>query len=75
MQNKQLLKVRNSLLKLEKDFMKLKDRELKDREEKIKREVEQLFYKPSKDDMDNFEEQEINKIRSIKKNWYDQLIK
>ena len=58
--------------------MELKDRELRDREEKIKREIEELFYKPiivSKDDMDKFEEQEMEKIRPIKKNWYDRLIK
>ena len=59
MQNSQFLKVKNSILELEKDFMKLKDRELKDREEKTKREIEELFYKliiMSKDDVDKFEE-------------------
>ena len=40
MWNNQFLKVKNSLLELEKDFMELTDRELKDREEKIKRELE-----------------------------------
>ena len=58
--------------------MDLKDRELKDRAEKIKREIEELFYKPiimSKYDMDKFEEQEINKMRPIKKTWYDWFIK
>ena len=43
MQNDQFLKVKNSLLESEKDFMELKDRELKDREEKIKGEIEELF--------------------------------
>ena len=46
----------NQFLGLEKDFIELKDRE--------------LFYKPiimSKDDMDKFEEQEMKKIRPIKK--------
>ena len=60
--------IKNNLLELEKDFMELKDRELKDREEKIKREIEELSYKPiivSKDDMDKFEEQEMKKIRPI----------
>ena len=50
----------NHFLGSEKDFMELKDRELKDREEKMKRETEELFYKPitvSKYDMDKFEEQ------------------
>ena len=58
--------------------MELKDRELKDREEKIKREIEELFYKPiivSKDNLNKFEKQEMKKIRSIKRNWFDRLIK
>ena len=78
MQNNQFLKVKNSVLELKKDFMELKDRELKDREEKIKREIEELFFKPSivsKDDTDKFGEKEIKKIRPIKKCWYDQLNK
>ena len=73
-----VLKVKYSLLELEKDFMELKDRELKDREEKIKREIEKLFCKPiimSKDDLDKFEKQEMKKIRPIKRNWFDRLIK
>ena len=41
----QFLKVKKSLLELEKDFIELKDIELKDREVKIKREVEELFFK------------------------------
>ena len=39
--------------------MELKDRELKDREVKIKRQIEELFFKPiivSIDDMNKFEE-------------------
>ena len=62
MLNNQFLKVKNSPLELG---------ELKNREEKIKRETEELFYKPiivSKDDMDKFEEQEMKKIRPIKRN-------
>ena len=35
MQENQLLKIKNSLLELEKAFAKLKDKELKDREVKI----------------------------------------
>ena len=63
---------------MEKDFIELKDRELKEREEKIKIEIEKLFYKAiivSKDDMDKFEEQEMKKVRPIKRNWLDRLIK
>ena len=62
MQNNQFLKAKNSLLKLEKIFTKLKDRELKYRKEKIKKEIEKLFNKPitvSKDDMGKFEGQEM----------------
>ena len=69
-QNNQFLKVKNSLLELEKYFMELKDIELKDRQEKIKREVEELFFKliiMSEDDMDKSEEQEMKNIRPIKK--------
>ena len=71
MWNNQFWKVKNSLLELEKDFKRLKDKVLKDREEKIKRETEKLFYKPitvSKNDMDKSEEQEMKKIRPIKRN-------
>ena len=51
------------LLELEKDFIDLKDRELKDREIKIKREIEELFFKliffPI-EDMDWFEKRNEN---------------
>ena len=66
MLKKRFLKVKNSFLEWEKDFLKLKDRR-----EKIKREIKELFYKPiivSKDEMDKFEVQEMKKIRQIKKN-------
>ena len=42
----QFLKVRNSLLELEKGFVELKDIEMKGVEVKIKREIEQLLFKP-----------------------------
>ena len=51
--------------------------ELKDKKGKIKKEIEKLFNKPiilSKDDVDKFEEHEMNKIIPIR-NWFDQLIK
>ena len=66
------LKVNNSLLKLEKDFIELKDRELKEREVKTKREIEELFFKPlsvSEDDMDKFEQKEMKKKRPVKDTW------
>ena len=58
MRKNQFLMVKNRFLELEKDFTELKDRELKDREVKIKREIEELFFKliiVSVDDMDRFE--------------------
>ena len=66
--------MKNSLLELKKDFIELKDRELKNREVKIKREIEELFFKPlivSLDDTDKFEQKEMKKIRLIKNIWYD----
>ena len=71
MRKNQFLKVKNSHLELEKDFIELKDRQLKDREVKVKRE---LSFKPiimSIDDMDSFEQKEVKKIRPIKNIWYD----
>ena len=57
--------------------MELKDRELKDREVKIKKEIEELFFKPiivSIDEMDKFEQKEMKKIRPNKNSLYDWLI-
>ena len=39
------LKVQNSLLEIEKDFIEFNDIELKDSEAKIKREIGKLFFK------------------------------
>ena len=55
MRRNQYLKVKDSLLELKRYFIESKDRELKDRDLKIKREIEELFFKPiimSIDDMD-----------------------
>ena len=71
MQKNQFLKVKSSLLELEKDFIGLKDRELIDREVKIKREIEELLFTPiivSTDDMDKFEQKQMKKIRPTKNN-------
>ena len=73
----QFLKVKNSLSELENFFIELKERELKDRGVKTKREIEELFFKSiivSVNDMDNYEQKEMKKIRSIKNTWYDWLI-
>ena len=58
------LKVKNSLLDLENNFIGLKDEGLKDRELKIRKEIEALFFKPiilSIDDTDRSEQKEIKK--------------
>ena len=50
---------------------------MKDGEVKIKREIEELFFKPimvSIDDMDKFEQKEMKKIRPIKNACYNWLI-
>ena len=44
-QENQFLKVKNSLLELEKYFMELKGRELNDIEAQDKREIEELLFK------------------------------
>ena len=75
-EKKQFLKVKNSILVWEKDFTGLKDRELKDREVKIKREIEELFWKliiVSFDDLDKFEQKEMKKIMLIKSTLCDWL--
>ena len=58
MRKDQFLKVKNSILELEKDFIELKDRDLNDREVKIERKIEETSFKSiivSIDDMDRFE--------------------
>ena len=70
MRNNQFLKVKNSHLALKKKLWNWRIENWKI-ELKTLRYIEELFYKPimvSKDDMDKFEEQEMKKIRTIKKN-------
>ena len=79
MRKNQFLKVKNSLLELEKYFLELKDRELKDRKVKIKREIGELIFKPiivSNDDVDRLEKKkkEIKRIRLVKNVLYAWLI-
>ena len=65
---------KNDLLELEKYFINLTDKELKKREIKLKKVIEELFFKPvivSIDDMDRFEQKEIKKKRPIRITWYD----
>ena len=62
MRRSRFVKVKNELLKLENDFIGLKD--LKDKEIKIKRKIENLFLQPiivSINDMDKFEQNKMKK--------------
>ena len=55
-------------------FSELKEGELKDIEVKIKREIEELFFKliiVSVDDMNKFEEKDVKKKRPTKNTCYD----
>ena len=55
----------------------MKDKELKDREVKVKREIEELFFKPiivSIDDMDKSGQKQMKKIMPFKNTCYDWLI-
>ena len=50
---------------------------MKDREVKIKREIEELFFKPiilSIENIDKFEQREMKIIRLFKNTWHDWLI-
>ena len=71
MRKTQFLKVKNSLLVLKKDVTGLGDTELKETEVQIKREIEDLLFKPiivSIDDMNKFEQNEMEKKRPINNN-------
>ena len=55
----------------------MKDKELKDMEVKIKRGIEEIFFKQMIvpiDDMNKLEQKEMKKIRPIKNTLYDCLI-
>ena len=57
--------------------MESNNTELKHRKEKLKRETEELSYKPIivlKKDLDKFEEQEMKNLRQIIISWFDQSI-
>ena len=72
-----ILKIKISLLKLEKGLKELRDKELKDREIEIRKEIEEPFFQSVTvyiDDMDKSEDKEIMKRRLFAENtWYDWL--
>lgn len=63
MRRNQCLKVKDSLLELKRYFIESKDRELKDRDLKIKREIEELFFKPIIMSIDDMDKSEGNKAK------------
>ena len=63
MRRNQCLKVKDSLLELKRHFIESKDRELKDRDLKIKREIEELFFKPIIMSIDDMDKSEGNKAK------------
>ena len=63
MRRNQCLKVKDSLLELKRYFIESKDRELKDRDLKIKREIEELFFKPITMSIDDMDKTEGNKAK------------
>ena len=67
-----ILKVKNSLLELAKDFKQLKYRELRDTKIQIRKEIEELYFKPINiyiyiDIMDKFEEKGLTKKTPLAK--------
>ena len=74
MQEIQFLKVKKQVYRVRKRFYRIKRQKSKDKEVKIKREIDELFFKPiivSIDDMDKFEQNEMEKKRPIKNIQYD----
>ena len=63
MRRNQCLKVKDSRLELKRYFIESKDRELKDRDLKIKREIEELFFKPIIMSIDDMDKSEGNKAK------------
>ena len=72
LQKKPIFNSKKYSFRIRKKLIELKDRELKDREVKIKREIEELFFKPiivSTDKMDMFEQKEMKKVKPTKNIW------
>ena len=69
MQETRFSKVKNGHLKLEKDFIELKNRKLKYREVKVRREIKELFFKPitvSIDGTGKFQQKELRRKDLLK---------
>ena len=70
-----ILKIKSTLLELEKCFKELKKKELNNRATKFRKETEELFFKTiniSIDDKDNIEGKEKMKKRPFAKStWYN----
>ena len=57
--------MKNSLLELQKYFIKLTDRKLRDRKVEVKGEIEELLFRLIINDMDKFEQKTMKEIRTL----------
>ena len=57
--------MKNSLLELQKYFIKLTDRKLRDRKVEVKGEIEELLFRLIINDMDKFEQKTMKEIKIL----------
>ena len=57
--------MKNSLLELQKYFIKLTDRKLRDRKVEVKVEIEELLFRLIINDMDKFEQKTMKEIKAL----------
>ena len=57
--------MKNSLLELQKYFIKLTDRKLRDRKVEVKGEIEELLFRLIINDMDKFEQKTMKEIKTL----------
>ena len=57
--------MKNSLLELQKYFIKLTDRKLRDRKVEVKGEIEELLFRLIINDMDKFEQKTMKAIKTL----------
>ena len=57
--------MKNSLLELQKYFIKLTDRKLRDRKVEVKVEIEELLFRLIINDMDKFEQKTMKEIKTL----------
>ena len=57
--------MKNSLLELQKYFIKLTDRKLRDRKVEVKGEIEELLFRLIINNMDKFEQKTMKEIKTL----------